>query len=125
MAMPASAELSKERRQRRLRHQIPLSRRRAAWQGGNLPIDFAANCASLGAHVIKATDRGTLMDALEQAKQITDRPVCIVTEVDRRQRVGGYESWWDVAVAEVSDNPEVQRARAEYEAKKARERYFI
>lgn len=93
--------------------------------GDVLPVDFAANCASLGAHVIRANDRGTLMEALQEAKTITDRPVCIVTEVDRRQRVGGYESWWDVAVAEVSDNPDVQRAREEYEENKARERFFL
>jgi 3D-(3,5/4)-trihydroxycyclohexane-1,2-dione acylhydrolase (decyclizing) len=51
--------------------------------------------------------------------------VCIVVETDRSQRVAGYESWWDVAVAEVSDNPEVQAARAKYEAAKAKERWFI
>ena len=72
-----------------------------------------------------AAKREAFSAALEEAKSIHDRPVCIVTEVDRRQRVGGYEPWWDVAVAEVSDNPEVQQARAEYEQKKQNERYFL
>jgi 3D-(3,5/4)-trihydroxycyclohexane-1,2-dione acylhydrolase (decyclizing) len=51
--------------------------------------------------------------------------VCIVVETDRRQRVGGYESWWDVAVAEVSENPDVQKARADYEAAKRREQWYL
>ena len=93
--------------------------------GETLPVDYAANCASLGAHVIKATNRDDLADALREAQQYEGGPVCIVIEVDRSQRVSGYESWWDVAVAEVSDNPDVQQARAEYEEAKAREQYYL
>jgi 3D-(3,5/4)-trihydroxycyclohexane-1,2-dione acylhydrolase (decyclizing) len=96
----------------------------AQLDGDTLPIDFAQNCASLGAHVIKAMNREDFSRALEEAAQIQNRPVCIVTEVDRRQRVGGYESWWDVAVAEVSENPDVQRAREDYEANKQREKHL-
>jgi 3D-(3,5/4)-trihydroxycyclohexane-1,2-dione acylhydrolase (decyclizing) len=90
--------------------------------GATLPIDFAQNCASLGAHVIVAKTRQEFTQALEDAKLIEGKPVCIVTETDRRQRVGGYESWWDVAVAEVSENPAVQDARRDYEAKKKKEK---
>jgi TPP-dependent trihydroxycyclohexane-1,2-dione (THcHDO) dehydratase len=93
--------------------------------GETLPIDYAQNCASLGAHVIRATTREAVTNALEEARQIKGKPVCIVTEVDRRQRVSDYESWWDVAVAEVSERPEVRQARAQYEEAKKRERYFV
>ena len=93
--------------------------------GEILPVDYAANAASLGAHVIKAANRDEIADALQTARAITDRPVCIVVETDRRQRVPGYESWWDVAVAEVSDNPAVQVARARYDEQKARERAHL
>lgn len=93
--------------------------------GDVLPIDYAANAASLGAHVLRAHNRDDLADALRQAEAHQGGPVCIVIEVDRRQRVGGYESWWDVAVAEVSENPDVQRARAEYVEHKKRERHFL
>lgn len=92
--------------------------------GEVLPVDFVANCSSLGAHVIRADSREAFMDALLQAKAVEDKPVCIVTEVDRSQRVPGYESWWDVAVAEVSDDPDVQRAREEYEDAKQNERFY-
>jgi 3D-(3,5/4)-trihydroxycyclohexane-1,2-dione acylhydrolase (decyclizing) len=93
--------------------------------GETLPVDYAQNCDSLGAYVIKATTREAFMKALEAARQIKGKPVCIVTEVDRRERVPGYESWWDVAVAQVSENPEVQKARAQYEDAKKRERRFV
>lgn len=93
--------------------------------GETLPIDFAANCASLGAHVIRAHNRDDLADALREAQAYEGGPVCIVLEVDRSQRVPGYESWWDVAVAEVSENPDVQQARDEYEQSKAKEQYYL
>ena len=93
--------------------------------GDTLPIDFAANCASLGAHVIKANNRDDLADAIKEAQAHEGGPVCVVIEVDRSQRVAGYESWWDVAVAEVSDNPAVQQSRQEYEEAKVKEKYYL
>ena len=39
--------------------------------------------------------------------------------------VPGYESWWDVAVAEVSEQDGVRQARKAWEAGKARERWFF
>ena len=92
--------------------------------GDTLPIDFARNCESLGARVIRAADREAFSRAMETAKAHRGGPVCIVTEVDRRQRVPGYESWWDVPVAEVSESESVRQARADYEAYKAKESYY-
>jgi 3D-(3,5/4)-trihydroxycyclohexane-1,2-dione acylhydrolase (decyclizing) len=91
--------------------------------GDLLPVDYAANAASLGAHVIPVHNRDELADAIKTA-QTLNQTVCIVVETDREQRVGGYESWWDVAVAEVSDDPAVQQARHEYHEHKRKERYF-
>lgn len=93
--------------------------------GETIPIDFAKNCESLGAHVIVAKTREEFSKALEDAKAIQGKPVCIITETDRRQRVGGYESWWDAVVAETSANPDVQESRKEYEAAKKNERYHL
>ena len=92
--------------------------------GDTLPIDFAQNCESLGARVIRADDREAFSRAMAEAKAHTGGPVCIVTEVDRRQRVPGYESWWDVPVAEVSDSESVRQAREAYEAYKENESYY-
>ena len=94
-------------------------------EGQPLPIDFAANCASLGAKVIKAGNRDEFLAALREAQAHRGGPVCIVAETDREHRVGGYESWWDVAVAEVSEDPAVQAARADYEKQKRNERYHL
>ena len=92
--------------------------------GETLPIDFAKNCESLGAHVIRAANREEFSRAMKTAKGIQGGPVCIVTEVDRRQRVPGYGSWWDVPVAEVSESESVKQAREAYEAYKENENYY-
>ena len=92
--------------------------------GDYLPIDFAANAASLGANVIKATDLTSLKAALAEATEC-EKTTVITIEVDREQRVPIYESWWDVPVAEVAKIESVRKAREEYENKKRLERYFL
>lgn len=92
--------------------------------GDYLPIDFASNARSLGAYVIEANDPSGLMKALKEAKEQIKTTV-IVVEVDRDQRVPGYESWWDVSVAEISEDLGVKSARDEYEEKVKKERYFF
>ena len=81
--------------------------------------------ADLGARVIKAPDHEAFTQALSAAKDIHAGPVCIVAEVDRNERLSDNESWWDVAVAEVSTRPDVQNARAAYEQAKQSERYYL
>jgi 3D-(3,5/4)-trihydroxycyclohexane-1,2-dione acylhydrolase (decyclizing) len=88
-----------------------------------LPIDLAANAESLGAHVIRTKTVDELRTALADARAI-DGPVVIHIEVDRYQGVPSYEGWWEVPVAEVSDDPRVRAAREEYEkARQAQRRY--
>jgi 3D-(3,5/4)-trihydroxycyclohexane-1,2-dione acylhydrolase (decyclizing) len=89
-----------------------------------LPVDLAANARSLGAHVITCTTYDDFTAALGAAQQ-TDRTTVIYIRNDRYVGVPGYESWWDVAVAEVSDLPTVQAARKEWEALRAREREYF
>jgi 3D-(3,5/4)-trihydroxycyclohexane-1,2-dione acylhydrolase (decyclizing) len=92
--------------------------------GANLPVDYAANAASLGAHVIKARDLAELKAALQTAKKQTKTTV-IVVETDPEKRAPGYESWWDVPIAIVSEMDSVRRASKEYEAARTKERYFL
>ena len=89
-----------------------------------LPVDLAANAASLGVETVQAESIASLRGALEQAKREAKSTV-IVVEVDRYEGVPGYESWWDVPVAEISALPAVQRARAEYEAARQAERRLL
>ena len=88
-----------------------------------LPVDLAANARSLGAHVIAAHTIPDLKAALAEAKKQVKTTV-IHVETDRYVSVPGYESWWDVAVAEVSESDRVKAARADYEKAVQKERYF-
>jgi len=92
--------------------------------GEILPIDLAANAASLGAHVIESTTVTSLKSALGEAKE-SDRTTVIKIDVDFDQRVPGYESWWDVPVAQVSEVGTAQEAYKRYEIAKRKERYFL
>jgi 3D-(3,5/4)-trihydroxycyclohexane-1,2-dione acylhydrolase (decyclizing) len=92
--------------------------------GECLTVDFVANARSLGAHAIKAANLAELKEALEKAKTL-DRTTVIVVETDPTVGVPGYESWWDVAVAEVSDLESVRDARARYETARKRERHHL
>jgi 3D-(3,5/4)-trihydroxycyclohexane-1,2-dione acylhydrolase (decyclizing) len=90
----------------------------------HLPVDLAANAESLGATVFRAGSTAELRAALVDAKAV-EGPVVIAVEVDRYVDVPGYESWWDVAVAEVSEVASVRAARDEYEAARAGERTHL
>ena len=92
--------------------------------GENVPVDFAANARSLGAHVISARDINDLKAALAEARQQTKTTV-IVIETDAEKRAPGYESWWDVPIAEVSEIKSVKAARKGYEAARTKERYHL
>jgi 3D-(3,5/4)-trihydroxycyclohexane-1,2-dione acylhydrolase (decyclizing) len=105
----------------RLRYRDPASGR---LDGEFVPVDYVANAASLGAHARPARTRDELTAALGEARS-ADRTTVIVVEVDPALRpVPGYETWWDVPVAEVSASPTVRDARETYEAQRRRERSF-
>jgi len=92
--------------------------------GEYLPVDFAANASSLGAHAIRARTIVEFKQALQKARASKITTV-IVVETEREVRVPGYDSWWDVAVAETSTMQDVKKTRAEYEKARKNERYFL
>ena len=92
--------------------------------GGVLPVDLATNAESLGARVWRANTIAAFQAALTAASSHEGVAV-IVVPVDREARVGGYESWWDVPVAEVSASTEVRDARAAYDKARRKERDFL
>jgi 3D-(3,5/4)-trihydroxycyclohexane-1,2-dione acylhydrolase (decyclizing) len=89
-----------------------------------LPVDLAANARSLGAIVFDCTTYDEFAKALKEAKK-TDRTTVVHTHVDRYAGVPGYDSWWDVHVAEVSEMASVREARKGWEVMRAKERYFL
>jgi 3D-(3,5/4)-trihydroxycyclohexane-1,2-dione acylhydrolase (decyclizing) len=92
--------------------------------GANVPIDFAANARSLGAHVIPVRDIPQLKSALVEARR-QKRSTVIVIETDAEKRAPGYDSWWDVPIAEVSSLTSVKKARKAFEQAVKNEKYFL
>ena len=89
-----------------------------------LPVDLAANAESLGAHVIRANGIAELREALAAAKKF-EKTVVIHIAVDRYAAVPGYESWWEVPVAETSEAAAVRDARKSYEKAKQKQRRYL
>jgi 3D-(3,5/4)-trihydroxycyclohexane-1,2-dione acylhydrolase (decyclizing) len=92
--------------------------------GDNVPVDFARNAESLGALAIHVRNERELRKALEQAKQ-ADRTTLISIAVPIDVQVPGFESWWDVPVAEVTEQSSVEAARDAYEEKRKKQRVFV
>jgi 3D-(3,5/4)-trihydroxycyclohexane-1,2-dione acylhydrolase (decyclizing) len=99
-------------------------RRGGKYEGENLPVDFAANAASLGAWAVRAETREELQAAIVSGRK-QPRTSVVVVETSYDDRVPGYESWWDVAIAEVSESEAVKTARRKYEEARQKERLFF
>ena len=89
-----------------------------------LPVDLVANAASLGACAVRAQTGDELRAALLSARKQT-RASVVVIETSYEENVPGYESWWDVPIAESSESNTVKDARQRYEQARKRERYFL
>jgi 3D-(3,5/4)-trihydroxycyclohexane-1,2-dione acylhydrolase (decyclizing) len=73
---------------------------------------------------MRAKSGDELRAALVDARKRSGVTVVVVeTAID--PRVPGYESWWDVAIAEVSESSAVRDARKEYEKARQKERIFL
>jgi len=99
-------------------------RRGAKYDGENLPVDFVANAASLGAWAVRARTREEVGAAIISSRK-QPRTSVVVVETSYDDRVPGYESWWDVAIAEVSTSEAVKSARQKYEEARKKERLFF
>jgi len=92
--------------------------------GEYLPLDFAMNACGFGAVAYDTWSLAEFKKALAEAKN-TERTTVIVVHTDTSLRAPGYESWWDVAVSEVSEVKDVEEARKGYEEERQKERYFF
>ena len=98
-------------------------RRNGKLEGDPIRVDFVANAKSLGAHAVRAQTREELRRALVEARDRAQTSV-IVVETAYDQRVPGYESWWDVPIAEVSESESVRAVRAKYVQTREKQRTF-
>lgn len=95
-----------------------------ALTGEVLPLDFVANAQSLGARALRVNTPAELGAAVVDARK-HDRVSVIVIEADPARSVPGYDSWWDVPVAEVSTIPSVQDARKKWEEASRRRKPYL
>ncbi len=85
--------------------------------GAPLPVDLAANAASLGLDVIRAATVAELRAALAAARA-SPRATCVYVETDTSPSAAaapGAQAWWDVPVAETACRPAAVEARQEYD----------
>jgi 3D-(3,5/4)-trihydroxycyclohexane-1,2-dione acylhydrolase (decyclizing) len=74
--------------------------------------------------VVRAKTIDDLRGALAGAR-LAGGPVVIHIEADRYRGVPSYESWWDVPVAEVSEEDGVGAARESYERAREHQRHYL
>ena len=82
-------------------------------EGGAPKIDFAAHAKSLGANSEQVQTVEQLEAALERARA-SDKSYLIAIDTDPMPSTDNH-TWWDVAIAEVSERAEVREARKGYE----------
>ncbi len=82
-------------------------------RGSKIPVDFAMNARSFGCKAYTCTSEEELRDALKDSEQYTDVPVLFDIKVVPGSMSDGFESWWRVGVAEVSNEPRVNEAYAD------------
>ena len=96
---------------------------RPAHGRASLPVDFAANAASLGAHVRARHDRRLRGGAARSRR--APRTTVIQVETDPLVGAPGYETWWDVPVAEVAELDTTRAAREQYEQHKRTQKQHL
>ncbi|MEU5891377.1 3D-(3,5/4)-trihydroxycyclohexane-1,2-dione acylhydrolase (decyclizing) [Streptomyces sp. NPDC047461] len=95
------------------------------FSGAPLPVDLAANAASLGMDVLRAKTVRELREALAAARA-SDRPTCVYVETDTANPAAPpTEAWWDVPVAETASREAAVQARGEYDRKVADRRRHL
>ncbi|MEK4075630.1 3D-(3,5/4)-trihydroxycyclohexane-1,2-dione acylhydrolase (decyclizing) [Paenibacillus sp. FSL M7-0656] len=89
--------------------------------GDYMPMDFAAHARSMGAKSYRAETAEQLEQALRDAKNETVSTLIEIPVVPGTN-AGGYESWWNVGVPEVSAEEKVVHAHHTMQANRAKAR---
>ncbi|MEO3797301.1 3D-(3,5/4)-trihydroxycyclohexane-1,2-dione acylhydrolase (decyclizing) [Nonomuraea sp. B10E15] len=90
--------------------------------GDPLPVDLAANAASLGASVLRPESVADLRKALDAARSATETTVIHVRTDRLADDAPSSEAWWDVPVAQVATTSATYAAREAYESGKRSQR---
>ena len=89
--------------------------------GADVRIDFAAHARSLGADAQHVASVAELKAAMQRARQSSRTTVLVIDTTPERTTADGG-CWWEVAIPEVSDRPQVLEAHAEYLRNKQQQR---
>ncbi|MCO5173188.1 MAG: 3D-(3,5/4)-trihydroxycyclohexane-1,2-dione acylhydrolase (decyclizing) [Trueperaceae bacterium] len=92
-----------------------------ALDGPYQSVDYTAHAAALGADAVFAPTREALVAALAAARS-AERVTVIVVPAHPEKRVPGFEGWWDVPIAEATEQENVRAARWEYDRGRAKQR---
>lgn len=92
-------------------------------EGDYLTLDLVSVASGLGAQAFFATNPGELRQALVDARA-TPGPSVVVVPTAPHTFLPPSGAWWDVAPAEVSQQPLVAESRAAYERALANQRWF-
>jgi 3D-(3,5/4)-trihydroxycyclohexane-1,2-dione acylhydrolase (decyclizing) len=92
--------------------------------GDLLPVDLAANAASLGADVLRARTIPELRDCLKRARAATVTTVVHI-ETDPLAPAPSSGAWWDVPVAQTAVLDSTRQAHAAYQAAKHGQRPYL
>ena len=91
--------------------------------GASVTVDFAKNGESWGALGLRARTPEELAAAVKEALA-SEKSVVIDVKVSPKTMTKGYDSWWRVGTAEVSVNPEVEKAAKAMAKEVAKARKF-
>ena len=100
------------------------SRQTGRLDGDVLPVDLAANAASLGAMVLRTSTIAEFETALREASA-SDTTTLVEVQTDPLIGAPDSEAWWDVPVAEVSELESTRDARAGYERDKRTQQTYL
>jgi 3D-(3,5/4)-trihydroxycyclohexane-1,2-dione acylhydrolase (decyclizing) len=99
-----------------------VSRKPPRLEGDYLRVDLVQVATGLGARALRATTADELRQALGSTRG-HQGPVVIIAAAIPHADLPGAGVWWDVAPAEVAEQPTVAELRAEYETGLADQRW--
>jgi 3D-(3,5/4)-trihydroxycyclohexane-1,2-dione acylhydrolase (decyclizing) len=92
-------------------------------EGSSVQVDYAKNGESWGALGLRARTPAELEKAVKEALA-SKKSVVIDVKTGAKTMTHGYESWWRVGTAQVSTNPEVEKAAKDMAAEVSKAKQF-
>ncbi|MCG3754205.1 3D-(3,5/4)-trihydroxycyclohexane-1,2-dione acylhydrolase (decyclizing) [Amycolatopsis sp. Poz14] len=92
--------------------------------GPVVPVDIAANAASMGAASWSATTIEEFTSALKEARAVEGRPAVVVAHVEPWRYLTGNGTFWDVGAAMTSQRPETLEGGEKHREGRERQRYY-